>query len=572
MERVAPNGTGLLSATIGATVTLPPALIATLPVLAANEYVVATITSETTPTSGVGSVVKLDTINLGTNQVNIVASLAETVAGKTLNSNLALIGTATSVNIVFGAVATAEITRPEQRTVNNASFLTEAQITQATTNIIVPVAQRALFLDVDNLGTPAAMYRLTLDDGANNEIVFVVGYDPATGSMELARAAEGTLANIFAIGTKAELRLTAGLLEKKTLPKPESVYSTGTDVTIRGIAKTVINVAGGGVKIGDVSATNAALNGIAIGTLALSNTDNIAIGHNTYAPSLGKTVVVGTLASAASIRTVIVGQSASSTLERCVAVGYKATCVHSRSVAIGSYAKALMYKGTAVGDSAEARDKWAVAIGQNCYTSVGATDAVTIGQFSDCRAKESVSLGGSATVNAATAIRAIALGFQTKVTKPRTISTGHSRPMLYYLNAANNAPASALEANTTSLVAGSTIYVGSGVGMGIIPDDVTVHITNVIGVATTAPVFTLDTQAVSSTVEDNELPAALTAPVNIGTLGANILSDNDFDKLTTGFPANKPVKGVRLTLTTPPVGITAWKVHLMVRGVLLSIV
>ena len=572
MEKVAPNGTGLLSATIGATVTLPPALIATLPALAANDYIVATITSEITPTAGVGSIVKIDTINTATNQVNIVAVLKETVAGKTLNSNLGLIGTATNVNIVFDATATAEIVRPEQRTVNNAFFLTEAQITQVTTNITVPVAQRSLFLDVDNLGTPAAMYRLTLDDGTNNEIVFVVGYDPATGSMEIARAAEGTLANIFAIGTKAELRLTAGLLEKKTAPVPESVYSTGTDVTIRGIGKTVINVAGGGIKIGDVSATNAALNGIAIGTLALSNTDNIAIGHNASASALGKTVAIGTLASASDIRTVVIGQSASATLQRNVTIGYKATCGDARSVAIGSYAKALLYKGTAVGDYAEARDKWSVAIGQNCYTSVGATDAVTIGQFSDCRAKESVALGGSSTVNNASAIRSIALGFQTKVTKPRTISTGYSRPMLYYLNAANNAPASALEANSASLVAGSTIYVGSGIGMGIILDDVTVHITNVVGSATTAPVFTLDTQAVGSTTEDNELPAALTAPVTIGTLGANILADNDFDRLTTGFPANKPVKGVRLTLTTPPVGITAWNVHLIVRGVLISIV
>ena len=304
----------------------------------------------------------------------------------------------------------------------------------------------------------------------------------------------------------------------------------------------------------------------------MTNTDTIAIGHNASAPSAGKTVAIGTSAVASAIRSVAVGQASNTTLERDVAVGYSATCTNARSVAIGYRSSALGYKGVAVGDFAEARDDWAVVVGQNSYTDVGATDAVSVGQFTRCRAAESCSLGGSALIENALAIRSIALGFQTTVTKPRTISTGYARPMLYYLNAANNAPASALEANTTLLTAGTTIYVGSGIGMGIILDEVIVHLTNVVGTATTPPVFTLDTQAVASTTEDNEVVAALTAPVTIGTLGTNLVSDNDFDRLTTGFPTNKPVKGVRLTLTTPPVGITSWKVHLIVRGVLLSIV
>jgi hypothetical protein len=570
MEKIAPNGTGLVSATIGATVTIPALIIGSLPALAAGDYLVATITSEAVPTGGVGSVVKVDTIDAVNNKVNIVASLAETVAGKTLNSNLALVGSATPVSIVFDASATAVLTRPTQRTVNNAVFLTEGAINQATTNIVVPAAQRSLFADVDLLGLPSAMYRLTLDDGTNNEIVIVVGYDPLTGSMEIARGAEGTLANIFAIGTTAEIRLTAGLLEKKTEPTPESVYSAGTDVTLRGIAKTVIDVAGGGVKIGDVSATNALLNGIAIGTGALSSTDTIAIGHGSSAPSAGKAVAIGTNATAADIRSVVIGQGANAAYSRSTIIGYLGSCTDNRTAVVGAYAKAHAYKTTALGDYAEALALRGTAVGQFAQVTSAASLGTAVGQYARVLAPNGTAIGQEAFVDAS-ATSAIALGTLTKAYKPRTISTGYARPMLYYNRTANNAPASALEANSVSLVAGSTIYVGSGIGMGILPDDVTVHLTNVVGSAAAPPVFTLDTQAVGLVTEDNEVVAALTNPVTIGTLGANLLSDNTFDKINTGFPANKPIKGVRLTLTTPPVGITSWNVHLIVRGVLISI-
>jgi len=571
MEKVAPNGTGLVASTIGATLTLPAALIATLPTLGVGDYIVCTLTSELTPVGGVGSIIAIDTINVAANSVNIIANLADTVALKTTNTNLALVGVS-PVNVVFDALATALITRPTQRTVNNASFVTDTQLLQTSTSLVVPLAARSLFTSTDLLGLPDAMYRLTLDDLTNDEIVLVVGYDPTTGTMDIARGAEGTLANIFAAGSKAEIRLTAGLLEQKTLPTPETIYATATEVIIREIDKTIMSIAGGGVKLGDVSSVNALLNGIAIGTGALSSTDNIAIGHGSSTPSAGKTVAIGTSAVASAIRTVVIGEGTNATLERDVSIGYTATCTDARSVAIGAYAKCLAYKCVSVGDFAETNASWSIAIGQNCYTTIGATDSVTVGQFSDVQAAESVALGGSASVNNALAVRSIALGFGTHTTKPRTLSTGHSRHMLYYLNTDNSSAASAIEVNGTSLIAGSTLYVGSGIGMGILPDDVTVHITNVTGVASVPPVFTLETQAVSSTVTDNEVVASLVAPVVIGTLGANIVADNNFDKLTAGFPANKPITGVRLTLTTPPVGITAWRVHLLVRGVLLSTV
>jgi autotransporter adhesin len=223
---------------------------------------------------------------------------------------------------------------------NNFSTTLAAGISAAQTTATVA--------DATGISTPGAGQglRLTLQDPldpAANEIISVTAVSGDT--LTIVRAQEGTTAAIWPIGTKVELRLTAGVSDN--FPQ--------------------INVSGN-------PSQPTGTDSIALGRSAVASaTYSLSIGRSTSASAQDATAM-GRSAAASGIFSIAIGQEATATASSAASFGNGADALGASSLALGPSAAANGAQSVSAGAFAAAFGERSVSVGRGAFDTARAVE------------------------------------------------------------------------------------------------------------------------------------------------------------------------------------------------------
>jgi len=536
------------------------------------------------------------TLTSGTQHILTVTAIDKTTGLLSVIQPSALYGyinpTAT-ISAPFTVFASTALTlpylAPANTYVNNLAYrLTSPLLTGDLTHTVSPSAAGLFPTDVNGSWQGSSRHKkatFTLQAGSVVEVIHMIGFDPATGVMQLVRGQEGTSPVDWAVDSLLSMRITANQLQSGVVSANGAVSDPATGDVLLHITRTkqaLLPTTGWAPSFSacapvptfnstvNISGDVTSFGGTAVGSGAIAARESAAFGHKAKATGKRSIVISGYYGYATNDYSIAIGAYYTRAYGRgAVAVGSD----HARSdgtgsVAVGYSSRATALHSIAIGDYALTPAVSSVCIGGRARTRTTGASAIAIGETTKAYGLHAVAVGAGAN---ASAEEAVAIGYGVVADKFRTMSIGKARPVLDIVQSATGTAGAVAvyEAGAlTTLTAGSSVYTGSPLGMGILLDEIVILMNGVVSAgAITPPVFTVETQAALPNVDNDIAASALTAPVVVtATAGAALIGNNTAERVTTGFDKTVPLAGVRLTLTTPPVGISGWRVALIVKG------